>query len=432
MFYSGCVTIPISAIARSETNLAALTDIAVLSGMRDAVTEQRRWESEVARYSAEIARRSRPELGHDGLAQRTGARTATDLVQRFTGRTRSGARTTLMVGEILTGGTPWLAPVAEAVMAGEISADAASAIRGGLGEPGPAVAGDDLADAARDLLEIAPTAAPEVTARHAREARALLDETSVADRERALRDRRFLRLIPQIDGMTRVIGLLDPESAALVGDVVDQVTSPRRGGPRFVDSQRRAVENELVRDERSTEQLVCDAVVDLIRIGASAEPGRVYAPRSPEVRMHIMDVDFGRRGGHGVLEDSGALVSTATVERRACLAGIQPILFESSGTVLELGRTQRLFSSAQKRALAAEAVHHGRRGCAAPGCERPPSWCESHHIVPWSRGGVTDVRNGVLLCRHHHLLAHDRNWIIRRGADGRIRVTIPADDRVSP
>ena len=36
--------------------------------------------------------------------------------------------------------------------------------------------------------------------------------------------------------MTRVHGLLDPESAAIVVPIFDAITSPRRGGPRFVDS----------------------------------------------------------------------------------------------------------------------------------------------------------------------------------------------------
>ncbi|MEP6482771.1 MAG: HNH endonuclease signature motif containing protein [Rhodoglobus sp.] len=38
-------------------------------------------------------------------------------------------------------------------------------------------------------------------------------------------------------------------------------------------------------------------------------------------------------------------------------------------------------------------------GCRFPGCDRPPSWCEAHHIVPWSHGGRTDLADGLLLCR---------------------------------
>jgi hypothetical protein len=83
----------------------------------------------------------------------------------------------------------------------------------------------------------------------------------VIDREEALRQKRFLRLIPQADGMTRLSGLLDPESAALVTDAVDAVTAPRRGGPRFVEPGAAARAEAIVRDTRSTEQLALDALV---------------------------------------------------------------------------------------------------------------------------------------------------------------------------
>ena len=32
-------------------------------------------------------------------------------------------------------------------------------------------------------------------------------------------------------------------------------------------------------------------------------------------------------------------------------------------------------------------------------------------------GDYTDIANGILLCRHHHLLVHDNGWIIRRDPD---------------
>src|SRR5690606_4902668 len=57
-------------------------------------------------------------------------------------------------------------------------------------------------------------------------------------------------------------------------------------------------------------------------------------------------------------------------------------------------------------------------GCRFPDCDRPPSWTEAHHIVPWSHGGRTDVADGVLLCRHHHMMLHNNGWrIVREHAD---------------
>ena len=54
-------------------------------------------------------------------------------------------------------------------------------------------------------------------------------------------------------------------------------------------------------------------------------------------------------------------------------------------------------------------------GCIADGCDRPPSYCEAHHINQWLRdNGRTDIADGVLLCRRHHLLLHNTGWQIIR------------------
>jgi hypothetical protein len=52
------------------------------------------------------------------------------------------------------------------------------------------------------------------------------------------------------------------------------------------------------------------------------------------------------------------------------------------------------------------------KGCAFPGCDRPPGWCEAHHIQSWLDGGSTALSNLVLLCNHHHERVHAQNWHI--------------------
>ncbi|MFC4946180.1 HNH endonuclease signature motif containing protein, partial [Pseudonocardia sp. GCM10023141] len=53
------------------------------------------------------------------------------------------------------------------------------------------------------------------------------------------------------------------------------------------------------------------------------------------------------------------------------------------------------------------------QGCAWPGRDRPPSWCDGHHIQYWEHGGPTSLDNCVLLCKAHHRLQHDSEWIIQ-------------------
>ena len=75
------------------------------------------------------------------------------------------------------------------------------------------------------------------------------------------------------------------------------------------------------------------------------------------------------------------------------------------GSPLDYGRSRRLASPAQRRALTAR-----DRGCSFPGCTRPASWTEVNHVTPWAHGGRTDIDNMCLLCTHHHHTYESRGW----------------------
>jgi hypothetical protein len=412
-------------------DLAGITgasDADLLSTMEAWARARRTVDAGLATIAGEVAARSTLEQGYQGLAQRAGDRTADALVSRVTGTTGTEARAITAVGTMLATPSPWLSEVADKVAAGELSVGAAAAIQVGLGSPSPTVAADDLLDAAHSLLtDASASLPPEKVARRARELRDELDEAGVADREARLRDRRFLRLTPQADGMTRLIGLLDPESAAMVTDAVDAVTAPRRGGPRFVDSSAVAHAEAIVKDSRTSEQLALDALVQMVRIAAGADEGRVFGVRKPAVRVHVTARDLDRRAGAGHLEGQTAAVSVATAHRIACADGYIPLLFDEQGAPLRLGRSARIFTDHQRTALAAV-----WGGCAVPDCERPPSWTEAHHINEWQRDrGRTDVDDGVLLCRHHHLMVHNNGWKVRRSGT-RYELLPPPDDRLHP
>jgi hypothetical protein len=390
------------------SEVARASDTELIDLMQRWGQARRTVDAGLARLAAQVSVRSSLELGYDGLAQRSGARTPDALVARVTGASGPEARTLVAVGAMMDHPEPWLAPVADAVRDGRVSVGAAGAIQAGLGAPNADVAADDLVDAAATLVAL--DLPPEKVARRARELRDELDEAGVADREALLRSKRYLRLTPQPDGMTRIAGLLDPESAALVTDAIDLVTAPRRGGPRFVHETDKARADSIIADPRSTGQLAVDALVEMVRIAGAADSGRVFGTRTPAVRVHVTLADLDRRNGIASIEGQNAAVSIPTAERLACSQGYLPILFDGT-QALDLGRTQRLFSAAQREALAAT-----WGGCAVPGCDRPPSWTEAHHIDEYSKGGRTDLADGILLCRHHHMMLHNKGWTIwRRG-----------------
>jgi hypothetical protein len=385
-----------------------VSDLALEGLLEQYAVAARQVAAGTAIIAGEVARRSARELGYSGLSQRTGDRTPEAFVARVTRVAGSEARDLVNVGRVIDTAAPWFVDVVDGVNSGDLTVGAAAAITNGLGSPGATVSADDLLDAAKTLVVEAATLPPEKVARRARELRDELDAAGVIDREAALREKRSFRWGRRADGMTPFFGLLDPESSALVIGAIELVISPRRGGPRFVDSEEAARARAIVDDPRSTEQIALDALVDMVRIAGAADQGRVFGVRKPGVRVVVDARDLASGEGVAHIEGQTESVSVQTAERIACTTGYLPIVFRSGGPI-DVGVAQRLFTERQRVALA---VIWG--GCAVETCERPPSWTEAHHIKPWEAGGPTDIDNGILLCRHHHMLVHNNNWCIRR------------------
>lgn len=397
-----------------------LHDADLLSAQRAIADVKRHVDACAAILAGETVRRSSVEAGLDGLARKQGFRTPEALVQGITGSTSREASTLVRVGSMLNdadtashGEPRWLAVVGRAVATGFLSIAAADAIRHGLGTPGPGVSVHDLREAAEHLVAtVKPEASTTVDAdqvlRMARDARDELDAAGIIERERQRRTLRSFRRWRSPEGMTRYIWILDPEGAALVDDVYDKITSPRRGGPRFVSEKARAVAEAIERDDRTTEQLASDAFLELLQRALETDPAAIVGVHQPAVRVLVAAKDLERGQGRGWIEGQDLPVSIATVERYACRGGIEEIIFDDRRQPVDLRRTQRYFSRTQRRMLAAR-----DGGCRWPGCERPPEWTEAHHIRWWDRdNGPTDIDNGILLCRHHHLLLHDNGWEI--------------------
>ena len=119
-------------------------------------------------------------------------------------------------------------------------------------------------------------------------------------------------------------------------------------------------------------------------------------------------------------------ISAATAELISCDATVGFVIVDANGAPLDVGRSERLFPPALRKALVVR-----DQGCAFPGCGRPVSWCDAHHIRAWEAGGNTSVDNGVLLCRCHHTLIHHGGWQVYLGAD-RHPWFIPPHDNTGP
>lgn len=191
---------------------------------------------------------------------------------------------------------------------------------------------------------------------------------------------------------------------------------PRRGGPRFVRDDERAAAAELANDPRTNEQLEYDLIMDVLRAGSLASAHEVFGSRQPGVRMIVVKDAIGPRDALGRLlaighaEDGGEALAGSVIDRNLCMHGSIDVTTDRGGNPLILGREHRLFSAKQRLTLAAR-----DGGCLWPACSKPASYAEAHHIDEYVRDeGRTDVDRGILLCRHHHMLLHNRGWRITR------------------
>lgn len=154
-------------------------------------------------------------------------------------------------------------------------------------------------------------------------------------------------------------------------------------------------------------QTLLDGLVAACRVTLSTATLPAAGGHRPQVMVTIDYEDLigaTQRAGYSVF--SGQM-SAGSIRRLACDADIIPLVLGSSGQVLDVGRAQRLFPPHLRRALVAR-----DKGCAFPDCSIPASWCEAHHLKPWSRGGVTSIDNGVLLCSRHHHVIHQGAWTV--------------------
>jgi uncharacterized protein (DUF779 family) len=127
-------------------------------------------------------------------------------------------------------------------------------------------------------------------------------------------------------------------------------------------------------------QIRSDAATDVFRhLATCTTPNGSGKP--PVTVLVRIDLDTVQSGvGTGQIDGVPSPVSAGTIRRMAADSHIIPVVLGTDSEVLDLGRSHRLFSRAQKLALAER-----DGGCAWTGCPHPPSYTEAHHIT----GGTT-------------------------------------------
>ncbi|MBX9243297.1 DUF222 domain-containing protein [Actinotalea ferrariae] len=136
------------------------------------------------------------------------------------------------------------------------------------------------------------------------------------------------------------------------------------------------------------------------------------------------------RGFEPVTLEDGTPVPLSEVARALCDCELTRIVLDADGVPLDIGRSRRTYTGAQRRAVIAR-----DRTCVWPDCTGDARWGEVHHIRWWDRDdGPTSLENAALLCSFHHHEVHRRDLSITRHPPpprppGRARETKPAGGR---
>jgi hypothetical protein len=222
-------------------------------------------------------------------------------------------------------------------------------------------------------------------------------------------------------GMVRVDGDLDPETGETLLTALAAV--------RDADARARAAD-----DRRTPAQRRADALGEICRQWLDGADRPAIGGERPHVAVTVDAGALGRAepaggggrapGGRvGVMSELGHVgpVPVGLAKQLARDASVMRVVMSAPSEPLDVGRRTALVSPAMRRALIAR-----DGGCRFPGCDRPPAWCDAHHVVHWADGGPTSLGNLVLLCRRHHRIVHARGGFGVAVEDGRIVFRDPA------
>src|SRR5205807_8064372 len=156
------------------------------------------------------------------------------------------------------------------------------------------------------------------------------------------------------DGSFFLTGFLDPIGGAVVRSALEPLA--------------RTLGKD---DHRLRPQRYADALVEL-------------AGHNQKIQMQVtssVETLLNLTGAPGAEMEFSLPVSSKTVERWACDSSITRILLQDS-VVIDVGRARHVIYGPARRALSSRDQH-----CQWPGCERPASWCDGHHLLHWIHGG---------------------------------------------
>ena len=315
----------------------------------------------------------------------------------------------------LAGALESLPATGAALRAGVVSPEHAVVIAAATRQLPSTLDPDQRAVVEAGLVEQAKTLDPAALRKKARRALDLVASREEADRhhdhvlreeEARARDKTRLTLHDNRDGTVTGHFTVPTLAGAILKKVIGQLVSPRRGRLGATHDQAGPAGDRLDWAQRQGQ-----AFVELIEhLPTDRLHGKTAATIVVTLDHTQLTADLAAAG-----LDTGDQLSASEARRLACGAGILPAILNGGSLPLDLGRTQRFFTEAQRVALT---TRHST--CLADGCDRPYAWTDLHHREPWSTGGRTDLTKAEPLCGFHHHRIHDPAYLHRRHPDGTI------------
>jgi Domain of unknown function (DUF222) len=235
-----------------------------------------------------------------------------------------------------------------------------------------------------------------------------------ADRAR----RRYVTIDKQdVDGMSRMHGLLDPEARATIEAVFAKLAAPGMCNPQdekpCVDRQ--PSDDAVHADTRSPGQRNHDGLKAMGRaVLASGELGEHNGlPATIIVSTTLQDL----QAAAGVaVTAGGTLLPMHDVIRLASQSHHYLVVYDKhTREPLYCGRAKRFATPGQRIVL-----HALDRGCTRPGCTAPGYWSQAHHVEGWvADNGQTNINKLTLACGPDNRLVEDGGWTTRKRNDGR-------------
>ncbi|WP_323960416.1 DUF222 domain-containing protein [Arthrobacter sp. JZ12] len=387
--------------------------------------------SKIVEHLQVVAARAVEDHGLATNNQQDSYRSTADYLRAKIGVSRSEANRRLRLGKDLLPEVPGPGASVEAPMpvlgaaasAGEVSGRAVTIIRNAMDKVRTVATPQQLKAMEEHLTLQAIESDEDVLRALARRWENVLDQDGQEPTDKILKARQGVFLRGRRHGLHFLeIGATDEQFEHLI-TAMNTATNPRvHGGD---DANGLAATAEVSADSASEAAIdgdgdgghspdrptraqgLLDGLVTACRVALAGDGLPATGGHRPQVMVTINYRDLLSDLGHDGHSVFAQQLSASSIRKIACDADILPLVLGGRGQILDIGRSQRLFPPHMRRALVAR-----DKGCAFPDCTIPATWCEAHHIVPWSAGGTTNVRDGVLLCLRHHHVIHEGNWSI--------------------